>query len=94
MKVNCYKCKWRESLAGSTHSCCKHPSLKRVADDSFLEMSAMFASVGRVFPFLINNKELNIKANSNAIKKGWFNFPFNFDPIWLDNCDGFENIDK
>jgi len=28
-------------------------------------------------------------SNENAIKKGYFNFPFNFDPIWAENCNSF-----
>lgn len=25
----------------------------------------------------------------NGIKNGWFFWPLNFDPVWLENCDGF-----
>lgn len=35
-------------------------------------------------------KELNIKGNAHGIKNGWFFFPFNYDPTWLENCDGYE----
>jgi hypothetical protein len=38
----------------------------------------------------------NIKAtatgNEHGIKMGWFLWPFNFDPVWLKSCDGFEKI--
>ena len=34
--------------------------------------------------------ECNIKGNEHGIKEGWFMWPFNFDPIWLENCDGFK----
>ena len=34
---------------------------------------------------------LNIEGNEHGIRSGWFNWPFNFDPIWLENCDGFED---
>jgi len=37
-----------------------------------------------------NSKKLNIKGNSHGIASGWFNFPYNFDPVWLENCDGYE----
>lgn len=33
---------------------------------------------------------LNIKGNPHGIKNGWFNWPYNFDPVWLEECDGFE----
>lgn len=38
-------------------------------------------------------KELNIRAHECGIRNGWFNFPSNFDPVWLKNCDGYEEID-
>ena len=34
--------------------------------------------------------KLNIKGSPHGIKNGWFYWPFNFDPIWLENCDGME----
>jgi hypothetical protein len=33
---------------------------------------------------------LHIQGNAHGIRHGWFCWPANFDPIWLDNCDGFE----
>ncbi len=35
--------------------------------------------------------KLNVTADDHGIKKGWVIWPWNFDPIWLTNCDGFEN---
>lgn len=35
-------------------------------------------------------KELNIKANQHGISRGWFMWPSNFDPVWLENCDGYK----
>jgi hypothetical protein len=35
-------------------------------------------------------KELNLKLSPTGIKGGWCNYPFEFDPIWVLNCDGFE----
>ena len=37
-----------------------------------------------------NRDECNIKINEHGKKNGWFNWPANFDPLWLENCDGFE----
>lgn len=36
------------------------------------------------------NINAKVKGNKYGIKNGWFNFPFNFDPVWLKSCDGFE----
>lgn len=54
---------------------------------------AMLASVRRVGPVVsVDGAEaLNIRAMSHGVRKGWFNWPWNFDPVWLTNCDGFES---
>ncbi len=90
MKPDCYKCKWRGDLLGDCHSRCTHPALKAANDDPRLKMLAMFASVGRVAPIQAGIDELGIKANYHGIKQGWFNFPWNFDPHWLEECKGWE----
>ena len=89
-KFDCYKCEYRRGVPGSAHSSCVHPSLKSLDDKPFLKLMATFASVGRVPPIAIATKEMNIKAEPHGIRKGWFNFPWNFDPIWLLNCDGYK----
>ena len=43
---------------------------------------------------LIFKKEISVKGNLIGIRRGWFNYPFNFDPTWLEECDGFERIEK
>ena len=30
------------------------------------------------------------KGNAHGIRHGWFRWPYNFDPLWLEACDGFE----
>ena len=89
MKSNCYKCIYRRRVPGDAHSSCKHPSVADVAGDPMSNIMAMFAGVGRGPPVQGKN-DLNIKGNDHGIKSGWFNWPWNFDPTWLENCDGFE----
>jgi len=89
MRPNCYECKYKGKVPGSAHICCNHPSVKESKNPQS-ELLAIFASIGRVQPVMNNFSILNIKADPHGIKKGWFNFPWNFDPVWLENCDGFE----
>ncbi len=92
-KPDCYKCKWRGIIPGSAHSCCIHPDLKKATDDPLIGMMAIFASVCRGAPQIApqaTSDKFNIKAKPHGVKKGWFNWPWNFDPAWLENCDGFE----
>ena len=89
-KPDCYECKYRRNVPGDAHSCCKHPLLGDINDNPLAQMLGMFASVGRVPPIQAGIDKLGIKANYHGIKMGWFNFPFNFDPTWLEECNGFE----
>ena len=88
MKPNCYECQHRGGVAGSAHSSCKHPNNKTATDDPLSQIMGIFASVGRVPPVQADTG-LKIKGNSHGIAKGWFNWPFNFDPVWLESCNGF-----
>ena len=87
----CYSCKHRGDLSGSAHSCCKHPE---VAEESspLDNIMAIFASVGRVAPSMNPSlmSKLNIQVNEHGVRNGWCIWPLNFDPIWLENCDGYE----
>ena len=90
---NCYKCKWRGPVPGDAHSCCRHPDLDGAGNDPFAGIMAMFASVGRTAPQIAieaSLKKFEIRANSHGIQKSWFNWPWNFDPAWLENCNAFE----
>jgi len=91
-KPNCYECVYRGTLPGDTHSKCLHPDVRAIAEDPLATIAGMFASVGREppMPYPSIGKKLNIKGNEHGIKKGWFNWPVNFDPCWLISCDGFE----
>ena len=94
MKANCYECKHRGNVPGDRHSCCNHPSVQVAKDDPMGQQLATLAGVGLVSPINAKSNELNIKGSPHGIKEGWFNWPWNFDPIWLENCDGFEQKEK
>jgi hypothetical protein len=38
-----------------------------------------------------NNHAAKVRGNAHGIKRGWFRWPFNFDPVWLDACDGWSD---
>ena len=90
-KFDCWTCQYKGHVGGSAHICCNHPSLhldevkKKVP---MLELMSILGSVGRMPQVSFSSKELNIQGDTHGIKHGWFNFPFNFDPTWLRNCDG------
>jgi len=90
VKPDCYECKYRGSVPGSAHSYCKHPAFTDIMEDPMAQLLGTFASVRRVPPIRGNSKDITVKGNPCGIKNGWFNHPFNFDPRWLEECNGFE----
>jgi len=56
-------------------------------------MLGIFASVGRTPPMQMETG-LNVKGNPQGVRNGWFNWPWNFDPVWLESCDGWEARDQ
>lgn len=90
-KEDCYSCIYRGGLADSAHSRCNHPLVSSENNNPLGEMLAMFGSAGRMPPIMMGTEKLNIKGNEHGIRHGWFNWPWNFDPVWLENCDGFKS---
>lgn len=87
----CYSCKHRSSVPGDSHSSCHHPKTAASHDDPLAGLLAIFASVGRVEPVISPVAlQLGIEADLHGIRRGWFNWPWNFDPVWLRECNGYE----
>lgn len=92
---DCYKCKHRFNVSGSTHSSCQHPKVDiKAKDDQKIPLYQVLAMLqsGEVISDLA--KILNIEGHPHGIRNGWFSWPFNYDPRWLRNCDGFEAINE
>jgi hypothetical protein len=34
--------------------------------------------------------QLKIAAVPHGVRNGWFVWPVNFDPVWLEHCEGFQ----
>jgi hypothetical protein len=75
---SCYKCQYRGNVPGDAHSCCQYPGTKTGMLDFFEPENFQLMD------------DLHIKANAHGVKMGWFMWPVNFDPTWLENCDGFK----
>jgi hypothetical protein len=88
-KPNCYECKHRGSVAYSAHSSCNHPIFSAVPGGEFLPLAWMLK--GLKSPF---EKRLNLSYSQRGFKNGWFFWPMDFDPVWLETCDGFERNGK
>lgn len=86
-KPNCWECEYQRDVPGSAHIACAHPSVGE--RPGWEKVMATFASVGRAPPVVGSTPELSIRGSPHGIAHGWFNWPHNFDPVWLENCDGF-----
>ena len=75
-KPNCYKCKFRGSVAGSRHSCC------HVLDSMKLELWKECITAAAV----LTNMSTLMRFNQHGIDKGWVLWPYDFDPVWLNYC--------
>lgn len=81
-KFDCYQCEYRGTIPGDAHSCCNYPGTSTGILDYFSPKNPPIA------------KKLNIRSNPHGIRSGWFMWPVNFDPVWLENCDGFKKKEK
>jgi hypothetical protein len=93
VKADCYKCKHRGQLTGDTHSKCLHPKVLKLVEDPLAAVMGMMSRGRLPIPPSVG-AQLGIVGNPHGIKKGWFNWPINFDPVWLENCNGFEPAKK
>ena len=89
-KPNCYECKYRGGVPGSAHSSCNHPAFADDLENPYSNLMSIFAGVGRVPPFQAHRTTCKVTGSPHGKKMGWFNHPFNFDPVWLETCEGFE----
>lgn len=78
----CYTCIHRRNVPGDAHSCCKYPGTNT-------DLLSLFSDEN-----LKIMKRLNLRANLHGIEKGWFLWPINFDPVWLENCDGYQKKEE
>ena len=84
---NCHRCLHVRSLPGSAHKSCAHPDIAAVAESP---LGQILSTMGKRATPSHGPLPLGVVGNAHGIRHGWFNWPFNFDPTWLESCDGFE----
>lgn len=92
MKPNCYQCKHRADIPGNAHSQCKHPAFEGV--NAALGLLATLRASQRGGPIEAPSGGITVKGNAHGIANGWFMHPLNFDPVWLDECNGFKSAEQ
>lgn len=38
------------------------------------------------------NEDTRPKFNSHGIQRGWVSWPLNFDPVWLESCNFYQEV--
>jgi len=89
-KPDCYKCRHRREIPGNAHTRCVHPKAGGDKEqDPLIEIMGIMAGAHRFTPFSVGTDNLGIKGSPYGIRNGWFVWPLNFDPVWLESCNGF-----
>jgi hypothetical protein len=83
-RPNCYDCRWRDTIPGDVHSRCRHPLVDNNADLVEVIIGVFSGDYDKAV------KKLQIKGHPEGIRKGWFIWPANFNPVFLLTCQGFE----
>ena len=82
--MNCSECVYHTTIIGSSHLSCNHPEAR--------SGEGMLLSYFRQRDGKSNIDVLGIVINEIGLKNGWAFFPWNFDQIWIDSCNGFQMI--
>lgn len=83
---NCHHCRFKRRLLGNVHIACKHPSVTHRYEKDLYGMLTPNAGKGGIYP-----NELDVWGRHTAMAKGWFAWPFNYGPVWLLRCIGYES---
>ena len=89
--ADCYNCVHRRNVVYSAHSRC----VVRTPDtDRDMELLTTWQNIFISVDVDGDNYTTRmIEAASHGIKNGWFNYPLNFDPVWLEKCTLFKPME-
>ena len=91
MKKRCENCIYRGEVPNSIHSSCNHPVAINIISDSDSLFRMMECITGESRLGYTGSLRLKLKENYEdyALGMGYFIFPINFDPLWIERCEGF-----
>ncbi len=102
MSGACYRCAHRRSLLpDSAHSACHHPAVAPLHAQPSMQFAGLAGRRGG--DGMIANvqlaaaqiaRQLNVAGHERGVRGNFFIWPVNFDPTWLESCDGFTAKDE
>lgn len=93
VKPNCRVCIHARKKDYTHHLYCAHPEGKMDGDGSIVKVMTLL-KYKKTEIIEGPMTELMIIQSKHGQEKGWCTWPLDFDPIWLENCDGFEEAPK
>jgi hypothetical protein len=91
---NCYNCRHRCDVPGDAHSTCRHPKAQNDNPErSIVDLLRRLSKGGQITDFMVLSS-MGVKLKEHGVKHGWANFPYNFDPIWVEECKSFEKLEN
>lgn len=88
--MNCRECKFSQRIPGDVHIACKHPATIPIWSNPLAEMISLMGKRAGNIDLTDSVIDIDVEGDEHGKKNGWFNWPTNFDPIWLRKCTGFE----
>ena len=93
--MNCHDCKYVGDVPGASHRCCNF--LKEMLDPkeaNLMEMGYIAKAVEIVITNSEGEKRPAIKLVQQGVEGGWCMYPVNFDPVWIEDCVFFKDINS
>lgn len=87
MSNACLTCKHRGFVPNSRHSKCLHPDVLHMDCDTTAMVIQRLARKDEVIRI---TSAMGVQFAEQGVRGNWALWPFNFDPIWLVECLGFE----
>lgn len=78
-KNNCFNCDFKGSVAGSCHSSCNYPKIDK--HTKLKIYTGIISNFPETNQFLKEN--FGFTVDKHPVVNGWFNFPIDFDPSWI-----------
>jgi hypothetical protein len=86
--MNCNQCVHKRSNIGTHHIACAVIGDK-IIDNGNIHIARLMGGDPLFTVTLIGeipSLSVLLEINPHGFKKGWANWPLNFDPIWIDTC--------
>lgn len=73
---NCHDCRFSKNIPGDCHIACG-----ALINDKAASLLAIHLMIGN---YNCVKETMGISFNPHGVQSGWCNFPFNYDPVWIE----------